>query len=117
MPSSTSRPGSFERRIRLLALTGIIGAPLVWLMAEEVAYALAYQACDAQSRSWVLVPTLAFTAIVFATFAVTLLAERKARTTREPQPLLAWMGIGIAAMMVVVMIASSIAPFLLRPCD
>lgn len=62
-------------------------------------------------------PTLAFTVLVLAMFTATYFAERHARSTAEPQPLLAWMGIGVAAMTVVVMLASSVGPFLLRPCD
>ena len=101
----------------MIALIAIIGAPLVWLTAEEIGYAFAYQACDAQSRIWVTAPTIAFTAVVLAIFAAVSVSERRSRTTREPQPLLAWMGIGIAAMIVVVMFASLIGPLVLRPCD
>ena len=100
-----------------MALIGIVGGPLLWLVAEQAGYTLAYQGCDAQSRAWVMVPSVAVTALVLGTFAITAMAERKARGTREPQPLLAWMGIGVTAMMVVVMIASVVGPLLLRPCD
>ena len=117
MPSSTSRPGSFERRIRLIALLAIIGTPLLWLSAEQAGYVLAYQACDSESRSWVAIPTMAVTVVVAAMLAAIVLVERRSRGTNEPQPLLAWMGIGVAAMIVIVMLASTVAPLLLRPCD
>ena len=117
MPSSTSRPGSFERRVRWAALITIIGAPLMWLTAEQAGYVLAYQACDSESRSWVTLPTLAMTVLVSAMCAATYAIERRARSTPEPQRFLAWMSIGVAAMIVVVMLASSVGPLLLRPCD
>ena len=117
MPSSTSRRGSSERKLRLIALTGVIGAPLIWLAALQTGYVLAYQACDAQSRAWVTTPTIGALAVLLGVFGITWFAERRARTIREPQPLLSWLGIGVAAMMVVVMMASSVAPLVLRPCD
>jgi len=117
MPCSTSRPGSFERRLRLIALAGVIGAPLVWLAALETGYVLAYQACDDRSRAWVTAPTAAAIVILLAILGITYIGERRARHTREPQPLLSWMGIGVTVMMVIVMIASIVAPLMLRPCD
>ena len=100
-----------------MAFAGIIGAPLAWLTALQTGYILAYQACDADSRSWVVIPSAAAVAIVIAALAVALLAATRARHTNEPQPTLAWVGVGVAALMAVVMIASIIAPVLLRPCD
>ena len=117
MPSSISRPGSFERRLRLIALGGAVGAPLVWLAALQTGYVLAYQACDDRSRAWVTAPTAAAIAILLAILGVAYFGGRRARQTREPHPLLSWMGIGVAAMMVIVMAASIVAPLMLRPCD
>jgi hypothetical protein len=55
--------------------------------------------------------------ILLAILGVTYIAELRARTAREPQPFLSWIGIGVAAMMVIVITASIIAPLVLRPCD
>ena len=100
-----------------MALAGVIGAPLVWLAALQTGYVLAYQACDDRSRAWVTAPTAAAIVILLAILGGAYIAELRARTTREPQPLLSWMGLGVAAMMVIVMVASIIAPIMLRPCD
>ena len=100
-----------------MAATGLIGAPLIWLTALQTGYVLAYQACDSQSRYWVTVPTAIALAATGATLLISLLASRRARKLVEPQPLLASLGLGLAAMMVIVLAASLIAPLLLRPCD
>ena len=100
-----------------MALAGVIGAPLIWLTALQAGYVLSYQACDQRSRAWVTAPTAAAIVILVAILGITYVAELRARGTREPQPLLSWMGIGVAAMMVIVMAASIIAPLILRPCD
>lgn len=100
-----------------MALAGLIGAPFIWLSALQTGYTLAYQACDSQSRYWVTVPTAVALAGVIVTLAITFHGTRRARQSFEPQPFLAWLGFGLAALMTVVLIASLIAPLLLRPCD
>ena len=100
-----------------MALTGLVGAPLIWLTALQTGYVLAYQACDSNSRYWVTVPTAIALAAAGATVLTSLLASRRAKKLLEPQPLLATVGLGLAAMMVIVLTASLIAPLLLRPCD
>ena len=117
MASSTSRRDSSERRLRLFAFSGLIGAPLIWLTALQTGCVLAYQACDDQSRSWVLVPTAIAIAAAAGTLILTFYGRRRARTALEPQPLLAKLGLGVATMMVIVLVASLVAPMLLRPCD
>lgn len=113
----TSRPDSCDRSVRVMAFSGLIGAPLVWLIALQTGYVLAYQACDDQSRSWVAVPTAIAIAAAAATLTVSLVARQRARNAHEPQPLLAKMGVGLAALMVIVLIASLAAPLMLQPCD
>lgn len=103
--------------MRLMAFSGVIGAPLIWLAALQTGYILAYQACDSQSRAWVIVPTAIALAGAAATVLVSLNARRRARRALEPQPLLATLGLGLAAMMVIVLTASLAAPVMLRPCD
>jgi membrane protein YdbS with pleckstrin-like domain len=112
-----SRPDSYERRVRLMAFSGLIGAPLIWLLALQTGYVLAYQACDDGSRSWVAVPTLLALAAATITLSVSLVARRRAREAHEPQQLLVKLGVGLAAMMVIVLIASLVAPLMLQPCD
>jgi len=98
-------------------LTGIVGAPLLWLTALETGYVLAYQSCDDRSQGWVIVPTFVFAAVVIAVSAITLRAHPQAEHDRPPMPFLGWVAIGVAGLMVVVMIATSLPPLFLHPCD
>ena len=100
-----------------MAFAGLIGAPFIWLSALQTGYTLAYQACDSQSRYWVTVPTALALAAVIVTFGITFYGTRRSRQSLEPQPFLAWLGFGLAGLMVLVLSASLIAPLLLRPCD
>lgn len=100
-----------------MAYAGLIGAPLIWLAALQTGYVLAYQACDSASRYWVTVPTAIALAAAAATLAVAFHGTRRAKASPEPQPFLAYIGFGMAAMIVLVMIASLIGPLVLRPCD
>jgi hypothetical protein len=117
MPSSTSHRGSSDRRLRVLALAGLIGAPLAWLTALQAGYSLAYQACDTDTRHWVTVPAVAGLVVVTVTLMAASRAWRRSSEADEPRLLLARIGAGTAALMVIVMIASVVAPFVLRPCD
>jgi hypothetical protein len=117
MASSTSRPGSFDRTLRRLAFAGLIGAPFIWLTALQTGYVMAYQACDSQSRYWVIVPTAAALLAAAATLAIAHYGQRRSSDALRPQPLLAYLGVGVAALMVIVIAASLIAPLMLRPCD
>jgi hypothetical protein len=103
----------------LLALlfTGIVGAPVVWLAALQAGYTLAYQACDARSTSWVSVPTFATLGVVALIAAACWVGYRRAQRDRLPMPFLGELAVGLAALMVIVMIASAIAPIMLQPCD
>jgi hypothetical protein len=103
----------------LLAMlfAGIVGTPLLWLTAEQTGYVLAYQACDARSTSWVIVPTLGLLAAIGLVTFIAIRGHRAARDGRLPLPILGWIAVGMAAMMIVVMVASSIAPMMLQPCD
>lgn len=100
----------------MLAFIGIVGAPLVWLTALQTGYVLAYQACDSQSRWWVAAPTVAFLAITVLALAAAYTGQRRARHASRSQVLLANVGVGVAAFMVLV-VAASLTPLLLRPCD
>jgi hypothetical protein len=117
MPSSTSRHASFDRVLLAMLFAGIIGTPLLWLTAEQTGYVLAYQACDARSTSWVVVPTLGLLAVIAVVGVIAMRGHRAARDGRLPLPILGWIAIGMAAMMIVVMAASAIAPIMLQPCD
>ena len=100
-----------------MAFAGIVGAPLVWLAALQTGYVLAYQACDSRSRWWVLAPTMALTAVTVVTLVIAFAAYRRTHRSSHPQALLADIGLGVAAFMVVVMAASLLPPLVLRPCD
>lgn len=117
MRSSTSPHASFSRGLLALLFTGIAGAPILWLMALQTGYTLAYQACDARSTRWVGVPTFAALGIVAGVALTCWFAHRRARRERLPMPLLGEMAVGIAVLMVIVMVASALAPVMLRPCD
>jgi Ni/Fe-hydrogenase subunit HybB-like protein len=117
MRSSTSRHASFDRAKLGLLLTGIVGAPLVWLTALQTGYVLAYQACDDRSVSWVVVPTLIAVTLAGGLAAVSIRARRRSRGDRAPMPLLGWMALLMSVLMFIVLGASAIGPFILRPCD
>lgn len=117
MPSSTSPHASFNPWLLAALYAGIIGAPLTWLAALQTGYALAYQACDARSTAWVVVPTLGATALVVALTAVAWRAHQRAKKGRLPLPTMGLIAVGMAVLMVLVMIASVIAPMMLNPCD
>ena len=100
-----------------MLFAGIIAAPLLWLTAEETGYALAYQACDARSASWVIVPTVGALAVLVILAIVTMRGHQTAKTDRRPLPFLGRLGIGLGVLMIIVMAASAIAPLMLHPCD
>ena len=100
-----------------MAWAGVVGAPLVWLTALQTGYVLAYQACDEASRIWVTVPTAVATVIAIAACGVAAISQMRSARAHAPTPLLARVGVGVAATIVTVMIASLIAPMLLQPCD
>jgi hypothetical protein len=117
MASSTSHPGSLNTRLFGTLMLGLVGAPLLFLIAEETGYVLAYQACDGRSNSWVIVPTVAAIGLAAVVGAVTLIAHRRAERERIPLPFIGWLAIGMAWLMVLVLTASIIAPIILQPCD
>ena len=117
MRSSTSHRGLLNTRLFGTLLIGVAGAPLLWLMAMQTGYVLAYQACDTRSNSWVIVPTVAAIALAAIIAAVTGVAHRRAERERIPLPFISWVAIGMAWLMVLVLAASAIAPILLHPCD
>ena len=117
MASSTSHHGSLNTRLLGLLLIGVIGAPLIWLSALQTGYVLAYQACDDRSNSWVLVPTGIAIVIAGMIAAVVLGGHRRANGERVPLPFVGRLAIGMAGLMVIVLMASAIAPVLLHPCD
>lgn len=117
MDSSTSRHASFDRGLLAVLFVGIAGAPLLWLAALQTGYTLAYQACDERSTSWVIVPTFATLAIVAIIALISLRAARRARRDRLPMPLMGWLALGMSSLMLIALIASSIAPVILHACD
>lgn len=100
-----------------MAWAGVVGAPLIWLTALQTGYVLAYQACDAASRSWVTVPTAVATVMVVTALGIAAVSQIRSARANAPTALLARVGVGVAATIVIVMIASLIAPILLQPCD
>jgi hypothetical protein len=117
MRSSISPHASFSPWLLAALYAGIIGTPLLWLTALQTGYVLAYQACDARSTAWVVVPTLGATAIVVGLTAVAWRGHQRAKHGRLPLPMMGVIAVGMAVLMVVVMIASAIAPIMLNPCD
>ena len=117
MASSTSHRGSLNTRLLGVLLVGVVGAPLLWLMALQTGYVLAYQACDDRSNSWVMVPTIGSLLIAVAIAAVSVRGRRRAEGEQIPLPFVGWLAIGMAGLMVLVLLASAIAPAILHPCD
>jgi len=96
---------------------GIVGTPLIWLAALQTGYTLAYQACDDRSNSWVVVPIVTALAAVIAVTAVVNRGRARFARDRAPMPLLGWIGLGMAALMIVSMVATAIPLMILHPCD
>ena len=117
MHSSTSRHGSFNKGLLALLFTGIAGAPILWLTALQTGYTLAYQACDERSTTWVAAPTFAIAGIIAVIAIACWLGHRRAANDKTPLPFLGELAVGLAVLMVIVMIASSLAPVMLQPCD
>ena len=117
MPSSTLHRGSLNTRLLRVLLVGVIGAPLVWLTTLQAGYVLAYQSCDDRSRSWVLAPTLAAIVAAMTVAAIAWRGQRQASGERKPLPFVGRLALGMATLMVIVLVASAIAPALLHPCD
>ena len=117
MPSSTSHHGSLNTRLLGWLLLGVIGAPAVWLTTLQAGYVLAYQACDDRSNSWVLVPTAGAIALAVIIALISARSHRRASRDRIPLPFIGWLAIGMASLMVLVLLASAIAPLILHPCD
>src|SRR3954468_24509022 len=117
MRSSTSHHGSLNTRLFGTLMLGLAGAPLLWLMALQTGYTLAYQACDAKSNSWVIVPTAGAIALAVIIGVVTVGAHRRAERERIPLPFIGWVALGMAWLMVLTLLASAIAPVILHPCD
>jgi hypothetical protein len=117
MPSSTLHRGSLNTRLLGVLLAGVLGTPVLWLMTLQSGYVLAYQACDDRSRSWVLVPTVAAIAIAALAGAIAWRGHRQADAERMPMPFVGRLAIGMTALMVIVLIASAVAPAILHPCD
>ncbi len=117
MDSSTSRHASFNKRLLALLFTGIVGAPVLWLAALQAGYTLAYQACDERSTSWVGVPTFTVAGLIAVIAIACSTGHRRAANDRMPMPFLGELAVGLAGLMVIVMIASALAPVMLQPCD
>jgi hypothetical protein len=117
MASSTSHHGSLNTRLLAVLLVGVIGAPLLWLMALQTGYVLAYQACDDRSNSWVMAPTIGSILIAVGIALLSVRGHRQANGERIPLPFVGWIAIGMAVLMVLVLLASAIAPAILHPCD
>jgi LytS/YehU family sensor histidine kinase len=117
MPSSTSHHGSLNTRLLGVLLIGVLGTPLIWLTTLEIGYVLAYQTCDDHAKSWVLTPTIASIVLVAVIAAISAVAHRRAARERTPMPLVGWLAVGMSALMVLVLIASAVAPAILQPCD
>jgi hypothetical protein len=98
-------------------LVGVIGAPVLWLVTLQTGYVLAYQACDDRSSSWVIVPTVAAIIIAMIVTGVSYLSRQRANRERVPLPFIGWLALGMAALMVIVLAASAIAPLVLHACD
>ena len=117
MPSSTSRRGSFDHGLLWWLFAGIAGTPLLWLVTLQAGYVLAYQACDARSTSWVIVPTLAALVLTIGLAVSSVRSYRRAAADRLPLPLLGGLALAVSVLIVIVLAASAIGPLILQACD
>lgn len=100
-----------------MAFVALVGAPALWLTALQTGYAMAYQACDSGSRSWVTVPVMIALAATVVTAIGAGWAVRRCAHAVVPTSFVARLGLAVAGLMVIVLVASALAPFMLRPCD
>jgi len=118
MESSIWRRDSSSRyRLAVACLAVVVGAPLLWLAALQIGYIGAYPACGNRNLAWVQVPT----SVAIVLSAVMALRawqlRRRARGTTSTDDLLSLCALAIAALIVIVLIASAIGPTVLNPCD
>jgi hypothetical protein len=101
----------------MMATAVLVAAPMLWLAALQTGYTMAYQACDTGSRHWVTVPVVLALAATVVTAVGAGWALGRTVQSPPPAPMLARLSVGTAALMVIVLMASALAPFMLRPCD
>lgn len=128
MPSSIWRPDSGSRLRHLALWAGLLAGPLLWLTLLETNYVLAYSACSGRQK-WFLFATIA------ATLALAGAVAYAAWKSGPPQDLDAssppwspltrevrarWMsiaGVAFTLWFLIVMLAMSVPPAVLGPCD
>ena len=117
MPSSTSHRASFDRGLLGWLFVGIAGAPLLWLLTMQTGYVLAYQACDDQSTTWVLVPTIGALVLMIGIVWLSVRSYRRAVLNRLPLPLLGQVAVAMSVLITLVLAASAIPSLILHACD
>jgi hypothetical protein len=117
MPSSTSRRASFDRGLLTVLFAGIVGTPLLWLAALQAGYVLAYQACDARSIGWVLIPMAATVALMIGLGMLSIAGHRRAARQRPPLALLGRVALAMAGLFTLVAVATAIPTLILHACD
>jgi hypothetical protein len=117
MPSSTSPRAPSDRRLIAVLFAVIVGAPLLWLTLLEANYVLAYQACADGTNAWLHGPDFAALALGAGAVAAAVRAHAWSRDRPLPRGFLGAVAAGLSALILIVLIASAIAPFILHPCD
>jgi hypothetical protein len=111
---------------RLALLTGLLGAPLAWLLYLEIAYALVPWACRRGHPHHPVLYVVALAALA-AALACAGLAWREwrlagRRTSDDPPPLgraafMAVTGLGSSALFALVILAAALPLFWMSACD
>jgi hypothetical protein len=118
MPSSITRRESSERWLLASLFAVLIGAPLVVLILLQTNYTLAYWACADRTNVWLHVPNAIGVA---AAAGLALFGWRVSHRVRDGQSaervFLGVVGLMLAVMMLLVVIAFIAPPVLLYPCD
>jgi hypothetical protein len=100
-----------------MALALLVGAPLAWLVLLQAGYVLAYQACDDRSSVSLHLLVAGGTAAAFLLTWAAWRVDRHSEHSPRPVGFLAASAFRLTALMLLVIAASAVAPFILHPCD
>jgi hypothetical protein len=106
-----------------LLLFGALAGPAAWAMQFSISYGLTPVLCGGRAELILLVVTLVFAAVTVAALVVSVRSWRMSRSNVDAPPrvyhrarTLAYAGLLSSTFFLVVIIATTIPPFLVDPC-
>ena len=116
MDSSIYPRASSDKRRGAVLWSAILAAPIVWLMALQVNYVLAYPTCADRSNGWIHV-TNGVLLVVMLTLCGAAGVAWRAYRRHQPRHFLSVLGIFMAGLFLILAIGLAVPPLVLRPCD